>query len=938
MTSFLEKKDPWGHGMALWVLLGMVFLLPLGFWSLRQIELKNDVRNWLPSDDPQSRILSWYEKQFPIEDRVLVSWDGSSLNDPRMLALTRKLEGTADEDGVLRGGLPFVKNVLTPQEVIARMREAGNGDISQETAIERLRGVLLGTGRLKVVLTEAGRNRRKRVEQIIKERAREELGIEVSLHRSDSELMDAPEYKDDVKKVLDEVEEFPFAPEHDLQLEWKAMHGVAGKAGEMRKLLLHLRGRPTEEHPDGEPFIEKSFFFAGSPAAMFVTLSEAGKEEPRDAFKAIRAAAVEVGIPEDELHLGGRAVAGSELNGQVKKAAWNRDYPIAMFHKRSPILLSFAVCTLLAFVMLRSFRLATLVIIVANFTTFITVALVPVTHGSMNMVLVVMPTLLSVLTMSAAIHVANYWKHAADRNLRTAVIDAARMARKPCILASLTTAIGLASLTTSPLRPVRDFGLYSAIGCLISLAVVLIGLPALLMFWPAQKPNHAEVEHENWKGFAGLLTRYRTIVTLTSLTAFAVCGYGLRYFRTETKVIRYFPDDSRVVKDYVFLEDNLAGIVPVDVVVRFDKSVLKDPSQDFIHRMEIVRAIENEIRAHPEISGTISLADFQPVHKPLPENASVPQRARHRARVRRTEQEVKEAGSSAKSLVTEANSAIELQSPDGRAIPIGEGDELWRITAQVAILSDLDYADLTRDLNEIAKSKLKFHAGADHVVTGMVPVFLRTQQAVLDSLITSFALAFVVIAVVMMIVLKHPISGLITMLPNLLPIGIVFGLISWAEIPVDIGTMITASVALGIAVDGTLHLLTWFRNGIIEGQSRREAIATALGHCGPAMWQTSAAVGIGLMMLYPAELLLIHRFGWLMAALIGTALIADVVFLPALLAGPLGHFIERSVRKQQNTPEPTPPPAEPARTSEPPAPPHVLTMMKNKEGKIFRVD
>ena len=173
----------------------------------------------------------------------------------------------------------------------------------------------------------------------------------------------------------------------------------------------------------------------------------------------------------------------------------------------------------------------------------------------------------------------------------------------------------------------------------------------------------------------------------------------------------------------------------------------------------------------------------------------------------------------------------------------------------------------------------------------MVPLFLRTQQAVLESLIESFALAFGVIAVVMMVLLKNPAAGLITMLPNVMPIGVVFGLISWAGIPVDIGTMITASVALGIAIDGTLHLLTWFRDGLRNGMSREDAIALGLAHCGPAMWQTSAAIGLAMLMLSTAELLLISRFGWLMAALIAAALTADIVLLPALLSGPLGTII-----------------------------------------------
>jgi predicted RND superfamily exporter protein len=166
---------------------------------------------------------------------------------------------------------------------------------------------------------------------------------------------------------------------------------------------------------------------------------------------------------------------------------------------------------------------------------------------------------------------------------------------------------------------------------------------------------------------------------------------------------------------------------------------------------------------------------------------------------------------------------------------------------------------------------------------------------VVESLIKSFALAFVLIALVMMMMVRHPVSGLITMLPNVQPVIVVFGLISWVGVPVDIGTMVTASVALGIAVDGTLHLLTWFRDGLRMGLSRERAISLALAHCGPAMWQTSAAIGLGMLMLAFADLLLISRFGWLMAALIAAALVGDIIFLPALLAGGLGTLMERTL-------------------------------------------
>ena len=184
------------------------------------------------------------------------------------------------------------------------------------------------------------------------------------------------------------------------------------------------------------------------------------------------------------------------------------------------------------------------------------------------------------------------------------------------------------------------------------------------------------------------------------------------------------------------------------------------------------------------------------------------------------------------------------------------------------------------------------HPGTKHVITGAVPLFLRTQNAVLDSLISSFGLAGVLILAVFAIRLRSLPAALVAMLPNIMPITVVFGLISWCGMRVDIGTMITASIALGIAVDGTLHYLTWFQNGLKAGHSRNQAIADALAHCGPAMWQTSLAVAIGLLVLAPAELLLISRFGWLMAAMIGVALLADIMLLPNLLASPLGRLFD----------------------------------------------
>jgi predicted RND superfamily exporter protein len=110
--------------------------------------------------------------------------------------------------------------------------------------------------------------------------------------------------------------------------------------------------------------------------------------------------------------------------------------------------------------------------------------------------------------------------------------------------------------------------------------------------------------------------------------------------------------------------------------------------------------------------------------------------------------------------------------------------------------------------------------------------------------------------------------------------------------------MITGSIAMGIAIDGTVHLLTWFQEAIREGHSRKEAVACALAHCGPALWQTSIAISLAMLMLIFTDLLLISRFGWIMSTCVVAAMLADLVLTPALLAGPLGGLIERSVQRR----------------------------------------
>jgi len=188
------------------------------------------------------------------------------------------------------------------------------------------------------------------------------------------------------------------------------------------------------------------------------------------------------------------------------------------------------------------------------------------------------------------------------------------------------------------------------------------------------------------------------------------------------------------------------------------------------------------------------------------------------------------------------------------------------------------------------------------VYTGVVPVVYKAQRTLLNSLVESIGLAFVMIAAVMMVLLRdwrrrispfntlNVTAGMTAMVPNVFPVVLIFGAMGHLGMKIDIGTMMCASVAMGVAVDDTIHFLTWFRIGLRDGMTRNEAILESYRRVATAMTQTTLIGGLGLAVFALSTFTPTQRFGVMMVTLLVAALAGDLILLPALLAGPLGRF------------------------------------------------
>jgi predicted RND superfamily exporter protein len=241
-----------------------------------------------------------------------------------------------------------------------------------------------------------------------------------------------------------------------------------------------------------------------------------------------------------------------------------------------------------------------------------------------------------------------------------------------------------------------------------------------------------------------------------------------------------------------------------------------------------------------------------------------------------------------------------------RLVAETEDGQLWRITARVATLQNVDYAKLGRKIQTSIDTLTDSHVPSGVLIshTGILPMVEVAQRLLLTDLVQSFLLAVLLICPVMILVLRDLRGGLLSMVPNVAPIIIVFGAMGWSGLEVDVGSVLTASVALGIAVDDTLHYLKWFAESSSHGATRSEAIRQAYRRCAPAMFQTTLICGFGLLVLTQSAFIPTCRFALLVFLLLFFALVADLVLLPAMLAGPLGKYFEppRRVSRQGFTP------------------------------------
>lgn len=585
----------------------------------------------------------------------------------------------------------------------------------------------------------------------------------------------------------------------------------------------------------------------GETTCAVVVLSERGGYE--------REAAIDVVIGTAS-RICGRSANGFFLAGPpVDGVAIDRAGSQTMLRFALPsALVSLAICAWC----LRSTAFAAFILAAAAVGEGVCLTIVYVAAIPMNAILILMPPLVFVLTIAAGVHLANYYFAEVKLGGVGAAQRALRAGWGPCLLATFTTAVGLGSLLVSSVEPIRVFGGVATIGVFTTLLLLFLLLPGL-MAWRGDHqaaPDRRGPRFESfWMGWSNRVEQWSPGICGLSVLLIIALAAGLLKLQTSVKLRELFSPTDRLLQDYAWLEENVAPMASIEVIVNFTAR----SSSSFSDRTALVGEVGAAAAEVDSVNGVLSALSFSPPVEPGGGVSQVVRRAVTRSRMKR----------------------LRYLDEDDHA-------QRWRISARAPALTDQDYDSLLSQLRERIEPVVdEFERAAGErvglTITGAAPIIHQTQQILLIDLIASFAAAFIVIAVVMAILLRSVAAGVLIMIPNVFPTAAVFGLMGWMHWAIDIGSVMTASIALGIAVVDTLHFLSWFRRGVAHGDSARESVRHAFSHCATAMLQTSLICGLGMLVFVFSNFTPASRFAWMVGILLAAALIGDLVILPAML-------------------------------------------------------
>jgi predicted RND superfamily exporter protein len=516
------------------------------------------------------------------------------------------------------------------------------------------------------------------------------------------------------------------------------------------------------------------------------------------------------------------------------------------------------------FVMFRSWRRVLLTLGAILVSLIWTLGLYDLMGFNYNVLSSMIVPLIVVLAIADDVHIMQHYAEARrggtpEHAFKTTV----RHLLAPLLGASGTTALGMASLATSHVVAVQEFGLGAAVGVMVDFAISIVLMPtALGWLKPETSPPPQEVYFKRpMLAIARVSIRRAPLVLTIATVVTAVATLGLLRLRVDTNHINFFSAQHPLGQSAAIIDTKLAGIYTFQIFLEGPPDSLKQP--DALQRMD---RLSSELRQLPFVRKVTGVSDY----------------------VKRVHHEIGEPGGPA----IPADPSVIAQELFVFALADAGRTELERVA-----VSDFSKAQITIKLVSMS-SDLVFEQiqAADRLaaeaftgsqiratVTGSGRLFSTLDHYLVMSQITSFAAAFVTVFAVIFAIFRSWRFGVLAIVPNVFPVLAIFGVMGWMGISLNVATVMLASVALGVVDDDTIHFISRYRRETGEGRSTDKAIETATVHEGRASLTTALINSCAFGVLALSEYKPTAWFGGMLALTMLVAFLAEVFILPATI-------------------------------------------------------
>ena len=445
------------------------------------------------------------------------------------------------------------------------------------------------------------------------------------------------------------------------------------------------------------------------------------------------------------------------------------------------------------------------------------------------------------------------------------------------LLTSFTTSVGFFSLVMTNIRITQEFGIMVGVGVILMFLLTIIILPIILSFisLPSEKNIKRLVEGEEFKAAHKLNKWTRSnprLVLIVSGLIFLLSVFGLYNINYNISILDDLKPGNKLFDSIKYVEKHMGGTLPLEIVLdtQIDNGIINPEFLTKIDSLKSFLLIQNGVGSVVTMSDHLKLVN-------------------------------QEIGSGIREIPSNPLDILALiQSYEGISDMINSDLSKTRISARLKNINSSEADLLVKSLNQ--ESYRLFGSKINIVITGSTVLALRTSKHLVKNLTTSFILAFIIIFFSMIFLFKSIRLSILSVLPTIIPLMAAGGIMGFMGIKLRPSTAMTFSIALGIAVDDTIHFLARFRQEYIKNKNISDAITQTLLTTGKAIISTTVILSLGFMVMIFSEFVPNHEFGILATIVLMIALAGSMILLPVLLnyLGPNFSFKLNSNSKAHN--------------------------------------